>query len=67
MDTVSFSLRPRLSWGGCIQGLSLWQPDEESSTNCSSSCLSLCINICVEASEAPSDGLFLGVELFAGG
>ena len=26
-----------------------------------------CINICVEASETPSDGLFLGVELFAGG
>ena len=52
---------------GCLQGPSLWRPNEESSTNCSSSCPSLCINICMEATVASSDGLFLGVELFAGG
>lgn len=66
MAAGSLFSQAQTDWG-CLQGPSLWCPDEESSRNCSSFCLSLCINICVEAAVASSDGLFLGVELFAGG
>ena len=66
MAAGSLFSQARTDWG-CLQGPSLWCPDEESSRSCSSFCLSLCINICVEAAVASSDGLFLGVELLAGG
>lgn len=65
MAAGSLFSQARTDWG-CLQGPSLWCPDEESSRSCSSFCLSLCINICVEAAVASSDGLFLGVELLAG-